>query len=106
MINRKYHVAEGAVVHPTTTMTTTLVVLFSPRGCRLIPLPSRASAKVLRQYHTLAATEAGMTARDAAAGTKRRLYNRGFIWRIVAGTSPNKPRTRRRKRRVFAQLQE
>jgi len=27
---------------------------------------SRASAKVLRQYHTLAATEAGMAARDAA----------------------------------------
>jgi len=42
-----------------------------------------------------------MAARDAAAGT--RLYNRGFIWRIAAGTSPNKPRTRRRKRRVFAQ---
>jgi len=42
------------------------VVLFSPRGYRLIPLPSRASAKVLRQYHTLAATEAGMAARDTA----------------------------------------
>jgi len=33
---------------------------------RLIPHPSRASAKVLRQYHTLAATEAGMAARDTA----------------------------------------
>jgi len=40
------------------------VVLFSPRGYRLIPLPSRASAKVLRQYYILAAMEAGMAARD------------------------------------------